>query len=88
MIRKAQTARGAKFDSPRLLDKAGAVAPLAVPIFLAAFKRADELALAMEARGYRTDAPYRPCHRLPVTWRDAAAFICCCLLWAVQIIFF
>ena len=36
MIRKAQTARGAKFDSPRLLDKAGAAAPLVVPIFLQA----------------------------------------------------
>ena len=87
MIRKAQTARGAKFDSPRLLDKAGAVAPLVVPIFLAAFKRADELALAMEARGYRTDAPSRPGRRLSATWRDAAALVCCCLLWAVQILY-
>ena len=87
MIRKAQTARGAKFDSPRLLDKAGAAAPLVVPIFLAAFKRADELALAMEARGYRTDAPSRPGRRLSATWRDAAALVCCCLLWAVQILY-
>lgn len=55
-IRKAQMARGARFDSPKLLEKARAVLPLAVPIFLAAFKRADELSLAMEARGYRTDA--------------------------------
>ena len=87
MIREAQTARGAKFDSPRLLDKAGAVAPLVVPLFLAAFKRADELALAMEARGYRTDAPSRPGRRLSATWRDAAALVCCCLLWAVQILY-
>lgn len=55
MIKKAQIARGARFDSKRLRDKAGAVMPLIVPIFLAAFKRADELSLAMEARGYRTD---------------------------------
>lgn len=54
MIRKAQMARGARFDSHRLIDKAKAVLPLVVPIFLAAFKRADELSLAMEARGYQT----------------------------------
>ena len=54
---------------------------------LAAFKRADELALAMEARGYRTDAPSRPGRRLSATWRDAAALVCCCLLWAVQILY-
>lgn len=54
-IRRAQTARGARFDSPRLLEKGKAVLPLLVPVFLAAFQRADELSLAMEARGYRTD---------------------------------
>lgn len=53
IIRRAQTARGARFDSRRLKDRALAVLPLVVPIFLAAFKRADELSLAMEARGYR-----------------------------------
>lgn len=55
MIRKAQMARGARFDSPGLFDRAKAALPLVLPIFLAAFKRADELSLAMEARGYRTD---------------------------------
>ncbi|MGE4353577.1 MAG: energy-coupling factor transporter transmembrane protein EcfT [Oscillospiraceae bacterium] len=59
MIRKAQTARGARFDSRKLREKAGAVMPLAVPIFLAAFKRADELSTAMEARGYRGAAKCR-----------------------------
>ena len=54
-IRKAQTARGARFDSRKLTEKANAVLSLVIPIFLAAFKRADELSLAMEARGYRTD---------------------------------
>lgn len=52
-IRKAQTARGARFDSRRLVERGRAILPLVVPVFLAAFKRADELALAMEARGYR-----------------------------------
>lgn len=53
MIRKAQTARGARFESPRLREKAESIMPLIIPIFLSAFRRADELAMAMEARGYR-----------------------------------
>ena len=53
LIRKAQTARGAKFESKKLRDRASSFMPLVVPIFLSAFRRADELALAMEARGYR-----------------------------------
>lgn len=53
MIRKAQTARGARFESRKLSEKAKSIVPLVVPVFLAAFRRADELALAMEARGYR-----------------------------------
>ncbi|MEG0441984.1 MAG: energy-coupling factor transporter transmembrane component T, partial [Oscillospiraceae bacterium] len=52
MIRKAQTARGAEFESVRLRDRLCCATQLVVPIFLAAFRRADELAMAMEARGY------------------------------------
>ena len=85
-IRKAQTARGAKFDSARLRDKAAAVVPLAVPIFLAAFKRADELSLAMEARGYRTDLPNRK-KRQPVKRLDVLALCVCAVLCAVQLVF-
>ena len=55
MIRKAQIARGARFESDKLHERALSMLPMVVPIFLAAFKRADELALAIEARGYRTD---------------------------------
>lgn len=51
-IIKAQTARGAEFDSGNLLKKAKGLVPLLVPLFVSAFKRADELALAMEARCY------------------------------------
>lgn len=53
MIKKAQTARGARFESRKLSQRAGAVLPLVIPIFISAFKRADELSLAMEARGYQ-----------------------------------
>ncbi len=57
-IKKAQTARGARFESRRLHERAAAMLPLIVPVFLSAFQRADELATAMEARGYR-GAKYR-----------------------------
>lgn len=51
-IRKAQTARGAEFDSGNVFKKAKNMIPLLVPLFISAFKRAEELALAMEARCY------------------------------------
>ena len=54
-IMKAQTARGAEFDSGNLLKKAKNMIPLLVPLFVGAFKRADELALAMESRCYHGD---------------------------------
>lgn len=52
-IMKAQSARGADFESGGLLKRARAMVPLLVPLFVSAFRRADELALAMEARCYR-----------------------------------
>ena len=51
-IIKAQTARGADFESGNLLARAKAMVPLLVPLFVGAFRRADELAMAMEARCY------------------------------------
>lgn len=52
-IIKAQTARGADFESGGLVRRARSLVPILVPLFTAAFRRADELALAMEARCYR-----------------------------------
>jgi len=52
-IMKAQMARGADFESGNILQRAKALIPLLVPLFLGAFRRADELAMAMEARCYR-----------------------------------
>lgn len=52
-IMKAQIARGADFESGNLLQKAKAMVPLLVPLFIAAFRRANDLAMAMEARCYR-----------------------------------
>ena len=52
-IMKAQMARGADFESGNILQRAKALVPLLVPLFISAFRRADELAMAMEARCYR-----------------------------------
>ena len=52
-IIKAQQARGADFDTGGLASKARALVPILVPLFISAFRRADELAIAMEARCYR-----------------------------------
>lgn len=52
-IMKAQMARGVDFTSGPLKDRLKAIVPLLVPLFVSAFKRAEELATAMEARGYR-----------------------------------
>lgn len=52
-IMKAQIARGADFESGNLIQKAKAMVPLLVPLFISAFRRANDLALAMEARCYR-----------------------------------
>lgn len=52
-IMKAQMARGADFESGNILKRAKSLVPLLVPLFINAFRRADELATAMEARCYR-----------------------------------
>ena len=51
-IMSAQRARGADFDSGKLIQRAKALIPLLVPLFISAFRRADELATAMECRCY------------------------------------
>lgn len=52
-IMKAQKARGADFETGNLIQKAKSMIPLLVPLFISAFRRANDLAMAMEARCYR-----------------------------------
>ncbi len=52
-IMKAQIARGADFESGNLIKKVKSMVPLLVPLFISAFRRANDLAMAMEARCYR-----------------------------------
>ena len=52
-IMKAQIARGADLESGNIIQKAKAMVPILVPLFVSAFRRANDLAMAMEARCYR-----------------------------------
>lgn len=52
-IMKAQTARGVEYNSGPIKERIKAIVPLLIPLFISSFKRAEELAIAMEARGYK-----------------------------------
>ena len=69
-IMSAQKARGADFDSGNLLEKAKALIPLLVPLFISAFRRADELAVAMECRCYHGGEGRTKLHVLHYQLRD------------------
>jgi energy-coupling factor transporter transmembrane protein EcfT len=72
-LRMAQMARGADFTTGSLALRIGALAALTVPLLLSAFRRADELALAMEARGYRR-GPRTTLRELKLSGTDFTAF--------------
>jgi energy-coupling factor transport system permease protein len=76
-IMKAQMARGAEFSQGGLASRARALMPLLVPLFVGAFRRADALALAMEARCYRGGNRRTRMRELRMRFRDyiAGAFV-------------
>ena len=74
-IMKAQKARGADFESGNIMQKAKNLIPLLVPLFISSFRRADELAMAMEARCYRGGDGRTRMKRLKYTSKDAGAYI-------------
>ena len=69
-IMKAQKARGAELDTGSLLKRAKSLLPILIPLFVSAFKRADELATAMEARCYRGDVGRTRMKTLQITGTD------------------
>ena len=73
-IMKAQIARGADFESGNLLKKAKSLVPLLVPLFISAFRRANDLATAMEARCYRGGDHRTKMKPLVYAKRDFAAY--------------
>ncbi len=74
-IIKAQTARGADFSGGNLLVRAKNMLPILVPLFISAFRRADDLAVAMEARCYRGGEGRTRLHRLAYRSGDVMAFV-------------
>lgn len=69
-IMSAQKARGADFESGNLFQRAKALVPILVPLFISAFRRADELAVAMECRCYHGDSGRTKLHVLHYQMRD------------------
>lgn len=87
-IIKAQTARGADFASGNIIRRAKAIVPIIVPLFVSAFRRADELATAMEARCYNGGEGRTRMKESRMTKIDTAAIavflICAAFLSAVE----
>ena len=69
-IMSAQKARGADFESGNLFQRAKALVPILVPLFISAFRRADELAVAMECRCYHGGEGRTKLHVLHYQTRD------------------
>jgi energy-coupling factor transport system permease protein len=72
---KAQMARGADFESGGILKRAKSLIPLLVPLFVSAFRRANDLAMAMEARCYRGGDGRTKMKPLHYQSRDYMAYI-------------
>ena len=75
-IMSAQKARGADFDTGGLMDKARALIPLLVPLFISAFRRADELAIAMECRCYHGGEGRTRLRQLKYRRADVVFLVC------------
>ena len=74
-IMKAQMARGADFESGNMLKRVKNMIPLLVPLFVSAFRRADDLAMAMEARCYNGGAGRTKMKPLTYVKRDYIAYV-------------
>lgn len=75
-IMKAQKARGADFESGGVIRRVKALIPILVPLFVSSFRRAEDLAMAMEARCYRTDVKRTKMKELKFERTDYTALVC------------
>ena len=75
-IMKAQIARGADFESGNVVRRAKALVPLLVPLFISAFRRANDLAMAMEARCYRGGEGRTKMKPLVYRKQDGIGYVC------------
>jgi energy-coupling factor transport system permease protein len=82
---KAQMARGADFESGNIIKRAKNLVPLLVPLFISSFRRADDLAMAMEARCYRGDANRTRMKQLKIEIRDVLTIMVTLILVGISI---
>ena len=85
-IMSAQKARGADFETGKLTDRAKALLPLLVPLFVSSFRRADELAVAMESRCYHGGEGRTRMKQLHMHRRDWLALLLGALVLAATIV--
>ena len=85
-IMKAQMARGADFESGNLIRRAKSLIPILVPLFISSFRRADELAMAMESRCYKGGEGRTRMKLLKITKKDYIASFVFALLFVFTII--
>ena len=85
-IMSAQKARGADFETGSLIQRAKALLPILVPLFVSAFRRADELAVAMESRCYHGGEGRTRMKQLVFEKRDFAALAAGCVFLAVMFV--
>ena len=86
-IISAQKARGADFESGNIVKRVKAIIPILIPLLISAFRRADELGDAMDARCY-TNSPHRTKYKkLTFTWRDLVAAVAAAALIAGAVLF-
>ena len=86
-IMKAQMARGADFESGSIINRAKSLVPLLVPLFISAFRRANDLAMAMEARCYRGGDGRTKMKPLIYQKRDRIAYLVIVLYRVLIIVF-
>lgn len=86
-LMRAQVSRGADFETGSIFRRAKSLIPLIVPLFVSAFRRADDLALAMEARGYRLGEIRTRLHEDIISSRDWAALLFVAALIAISFYF-
>ena len=85
-IQKAQMARGADFTSGNLIARAKSMIPILVPLFVSAFRRADELAMAMESRCYHGGEGRTRMRELHLHPADGVALLLMAVLMAVTVV--
>ena len=84
-IMNAQKARGAQLDTGKMTERIKALVPVLIPLFISAFRRADELAMAMEARCYHGGEGRTRLHELHYENRDRVAGILVALILALAV---